>query len=54
MDNRFTVLEIRLNAKDEGEGKIFGGVKLYVENNELVVENWGTQPTRFNNIRKQK
>lgn len=54
MDNRFTVLEIRLNAKDEGEGKIFGGAKLYVENNELVVENWGTQPTRFNNIRKQK
>ena len=54
MDNRFTVLEIRLNAKDEGEGKIFGGAKLYIENNELVVENWGTQPTRFNNIRKQK
>lgn len=54
MDNRFTVLEIRLNANDEGEGKIFGGVQLYIENNELVVENWGTQPTRFNNIRKQK
>jgi hypothetical protein len=54
MDYPFTVLEIRLNAKDEGEGKIFGGTKLYVENNELVVENWGTQPTRFNNIKKLK
>ena len=54
MDNRFTVLEIRLNAKDEGEGKIFGGVELYIEKGELVVENWGTQPTRFNNIRKQR
>jgi hypothetical protein len=54
MDYPFTVVEIRLNANDEGEGKIFGGTKLYVENNELVVENWGTQPTRFNQIKKQK
>jgi hypothetical protein len=54
MDYPFTVLEIRLNANDEGEGKIFGGTKLYVEKGELVVENWGTQPTRFNNIKKQK
>ena len=54
MDYPFTILEIRLNAKDEGEGKIYGGSKVYVEKGELVVENWGTQPTRFNNIRKQK
>ena len=27
MDYPFTILEIRLNAKDEGEGKIFGGSK---------------------------
>ena len=54
MDYPFSILEIRLNAKDEGEGKIFSGSKIYVENGELVVENWGTQPTRFNNIRKQK
>jgi len=54
MDYPFSILEIRLNAKDEGEGKIFGGSKVYVENNEVVVENWGTQPTRFNNIKKQK
>ncbi len=54
MDYPFSILEIRLNAKDEGEGKIFGGSKVYVEDNEVVVENWGTQPTRFNEIRKQK
>lgn len=54
MDYPFTILEIRLNAKDEGEGKIFSGSKIYVEKGELVVENWGTQPTRFNNIKKQK
>jgi len=54
MDYPFTILEIRLNAKDEGEGKIYGGSKVYVEKGELVVENWGTQPTRFNNIKKLK
>ena len=54
MDYPFSILEIRLNAKDEGEGKIFGGSKIYVEKGELVVENWGTQPTRFNQIHKQK
>ena len=54
MDYPFSILEIRLNAKDEGEGKIFSGSKIYVEDGELVVENWGTQPTRFNNIRKQR
>ena len=54
MDYPFTILEIRLNAKDEGEGKIYGGSKVYVEKGELVVEIWGTQPTRFNNIKKVK
>jgi hypothetical protein len=54
MDYPFSILEIRLNANDEGEGKIFSGSKIYVENGELVVENWGTQPTRFNNIKKQR
>ncbi len=54
MDYPFSILEIRLNANDEGEGKIFSGSKIYVEDGELVVENWGTQPTRFNNIKKQK
>ena len=53
MDYPFTILEIRLNAKDEGEGKIFGGSKVYVEKGELVVENWGTQPTRFTTSRSR-
>jgi len=54
MDYPFSILEIRLNANDEGEGKIFSGSKIYVEDGEMVVENWGTQPTRFTNIKKQK
>jgi hypothetical protein len=56
MDYPFTIIEIHLNARDEGEGKILGGAKIFVDEKkkELVVENWGQQPTRFNNIKKQK
>lgn len=55
MDYPFTIIEIRLNAKDEGEGKILAGTKIYVDKNkEIVLENWGQQPTRFNQIRKKK
>jgi hypothetical protein len=56
MDYPFTIIEFRLNARDEGEGRILGGAKIFVDEKkkELVVENWGQQPTRFNNIKKQK
>ena len=55
LDYPFTIIEIRLNAKDEGEGKILSGTKIYVDKNkEIVLENWGQQPTRFNQIRRQK
>jgi hypothetical protein len=55
LDYPFTIIEIRLNARDEGEGKILAGTKIFVDKNkEIVLENWGQQPTRFNNIRKQK
>ena len=55
MDYPFTIIEIRLNAKDEGEGKILAGTRLYVDKSKnLVLENYGQQPVRFNNIHKQK
>jgi hypothetical protein len=55
MDYPFTIIEIHLNAKDEGEGKILAGTKIFIDKkNNLVLENWGQQPTRFNNIKKQK
>lgn len=55
LDYPFTIIEIRLDAKDEGEGKILSGTKIFVDRNkEIVLENWGQQPTRFNQIRKQK
>ena len=55
MDYPFTIIEIRLNTSDEGEGKILAGTKIYVDKDtNLVLENYGQQPVRFNEIRRQK
>ncbi len=55
MDYPFTIVEIRLNNNDEGEGKILVGTKIFVDKDKnVVLENYGQQPVRFNNIRKQK
>jgi hypothetical protein len=54
MDYPFTVVEIRLDKDDRGQGKILGGTRLLVENNQLVLENYGQQPVRFNEIRRLK
>ena len=55
MDYPFTIIEIRLDKNDEGEGKILAGTKIFVDKNKhLVLENYGQQPVRFNEIKKQK
>lgn len=54
-DYPFTIIEFHLNTKDEGEGKILAGTKIAIDkNNQLVLENYGQQPVRFNKIKKQK
>ncbi len=54
MDYPFTIAEFRMGKDDRGEGKILAGTRLLVENKQLVLENYGQQPVRFNEIRKQK
>jgi hypothetical protein len=55
MDYPFTVVEIQLDKDDKGSGKILGGTKLYIDKkNNLVLEHWGQQPVRFNEIKKVK
>jgi hypothetical protein len=54
MDYPFTIAEFRLDKSDRGSGKILAGTRLLIENNTLVLENYGQQPVRFNEIRKQK
>ena len=54
MDYPFTVVEIQLDKNDKGVGKILAGTKIFIDkNNNLVLENYGQQPIRFNEIRKQ-
>jgi hypothetical protein len=48
----FTIVEMRLDKSDKGEGKILVGTRLLLDGNELVLENYGTQPVQFNQIRR--
>jgi len=56
MDYPFTILELRLNKEDKGEGKMLAGTKLYIDKKtrNLVLENYGQQPVRLNEIHKLK
>ena len=55
MDYPFTIIEIHLDKNDEGQGKILAGTKIFIDKkNNLVLENYGQQPVRFNEIKKQK
>lgn len=48
----FTIVEMRLDKSDRGEGKILVGTRLLLDGNDLVLENYGTQPVQFNQIRR--
>jgi hypothetical protein len=56
IDYPFTIVEMRLNKEDKGEGKILAGTKIYVDQKtkQIVLENYGQQPVRFNEIHKLK
>ncbi len=56
IDYPFTVIELRLNADGEGEGKISVATKIIAdkENNIVTLENYGTQPVMLTNVRREK
>jgi hypothetical protein len=56
MDYPFTLIEIRLNKEDKGEGKLLYGTKIYIDKKtkNLVLENYAQQPVRLNEIRRLK
>ena len=56
MDYPFTIVEIQLDKNDKGVGKILAGTKIFIDkkSNNLVLENYGQQPIRFNEIHKVK
>ena len=56
MDYPFTILEMRLNKENKGEGKMLAGTQIYIDpkTTNLVLENYGQQPVRLNEIRALK
>ena len=56
MDYPFTILEMRLNKEDKGEGKMLAGTQIYIDpkTKSIVLENYGQQPVRLNEIHKLK
>lgn len=56
IDYPFTVIELRLNADGEGEGKMSVATKITVDKdtNTIVLENYGTQPVLLQSVRRVK
>jgi len=54
-DYPFTIIELRLNGDGHGEGKMSLATKVIADkkNNEVVLENWGTQPVLLKDVRRE-
>ena len=54
IDYPFTVLELRLDKANQGEGKMIGDTRLIFnrDTNTLVLENYDISPVRLNQIRR--
>jgi hypothetical protein len=55
IDYPFTILEMRLNKANEGEGKMLADTRVMINprTNDLVLEHYDQQPVRLNQIRRQ-
>jgi hypothetical protein len=49
----FTVIEMRLDKENHGEGKVLLDTKIFIDpkTNDLVLEQYDLQPVRLNQIR---
>ena len=56
IDYPFTVIELRLNADGEGEGKMSIATKITTdkEHNIVTLENYDISPVRLTNVRREK
>jgi uncharacterized membrane protein HdeD (DUF308 family) len=55
IDYPFTVIEMRINKDGEGEGKMSVATKITVDKdtNQIVLENYGTQPVLLKSVRRE-
>jgi len=56
MDYPFTLIDVRVNAKGEGEGKLSVATKIAYNNkkNTVELENYASEPVRLQNVRAEK
>jgi hypothetical protein len=56
VDYPFTIIELRLNAEGEGEGKMSVATKIIAdkESGTIVLENYGTQPVMLQAVKREK
>jgi hypothetical protein len=56
IDYPFTVIELRLNADGEGEGKMSVATKVIYEkeHDTITLENYGIQPVQLTNVKRQR
>jgi hypothetical protein len=50
----FTLIELQLDDKGEGVGKLSVATKITLNGNVLTLENFANQPVMLNNVRKRK
>jgi hypothetical protein len=56
MDYPFSLVELRLNAQGEGEGKWSAATKIMADrvNKTMVLENWSSQPVMLTSVKRMK
>jgi hypothetical protein len=50
----FTIIELRLNSKGQGEGKLSYATKITSVGGVLVLEDYADQPIMLTNVKKEK
>ncbi|HEX5070460.1 MAG TPA: hypothetical protein VFV78_09625 [Vicinamibacterales bacterium] len=55
VDYPFTIIEMRLDPSGRGEGKITVATKIIAgKNGQIVLENYGNQPVRLTNVKRER
>lgn len=54
MDYPFTLIEIRLNSENKGEGRMLAQTSIEVKNGRLELENYGQEPVRLTTVSERK
>ncbi len=50
----FTVIQMRVDGNGKGQGRISVATKITAAGNEIVLENYDTQPVALNDVQRQK